>query len=500
MGAKDIAATHPRLGFTHRGPGLGTWWWDLTTNMLAWDEAMHRLFDVPPNTTVDNYEAFLAYVHGDDRASVTALVERAVTAAEDVEATFRIVRTDGEIRIIAARSVVYPDAQGNPARMIGVCWDATAQRRVEEALRTSEARYRGLVESQQDLVFRFDLDERVTFANDAYCAKFGLRREDLLDRPLTHLHPDDRAATTAGIIALLAPPHQGMLENRVITPDGWRWISWSGCAIGDEHGKIVEIQCVGRDVTERRLAEDNLRVSNAELRQSQEQLRLLAQRMVTVREDERRRLGLDLHDGVCQDLTGIALLAGSVRQQVELMRPELAADLERIERYLHGVGDHLRRLARDLRPMILHDLGLEGGVRALVATLSSEATRMEARLSVAVPRLHDSIEIGVYRIVQEALANACRHGAPSEVVVTLSVSDLVCLEVRDDGVGFDPASRNRAHSLGLVSMEERALSLNGHLTVESAPGRGTVVRFECPAVPPVPLRNDAPVVALRGPR
>ena len=132
--------------------------------------------------------------------------------------------------------------------------------------------------------------------------------------------------------------------------------------------------------------------------------------------------------------------------------------------------------------------------------VSSEMTRMEARLPVAVPRLHDSIEIGVYRIVQEALANACRHGAPSEVVVTLSVSDLVCLEVRDDGVGFDPATRSRAHSLGLVSMEERALSLNGHLTVESAPGRGTVVRFECPALSPVPLRDDAPVVALRGPR
>jgi PAS domain S-box-containing protein len=496
MAAKDDAAPPPRFDPDARGPRLGTWWWDIADNTLAWDETMRRLFGVSAHATVADYEAFLAYVHEDDRPGVNALVERALAAAEDYEATFRVVRSDGAIRVIAARGVVYRDDHGKPARMIGVCWDATAQRMADEALRTSEARYRGLVESQQDLLFRFDLEERVTFANDAYCATFGLRREELLGRTLTHLHPDDRAATSAAIAGLLAPPHRGMLESRVITPDGWRWISWSGCAIADEHGTVVEIQCVGRDVTERRVAEGNLQVSNEELRQSQDRLRALAERVVTVREDERRRLGLDLHDGVCQDLIGIALLAGALREQVALTTPEAATHLARIEHYLHGVGEHLRRLAHDLRPMLLHELGLEGSVRSLVATLSTDATRVEACFASAVPRLHDAIEIGVYRIAQEALANACRHGAPSQIVVTLGVTDLVCLEVRDDGVGFDPASRRGVHSLGLVSMEERALSLSGSFTVDSVPGRGTVVRFECPALPPVPLRDDAPVVSL----
>jgi PAS domain S-box-containing protein len=494
MAAKDIATTPPRIDAARSGPGLGTWWWDIANNTLAWDEAMHRLFGVPPEATVADYDAFLAYVHSEDRATVNGLVSRALMVAKDYEATFRVVRSDGEIPIIAARGVVYHDADGKPARMIGVCWDATAQRIADEALRTNEARYRGLVESQQDLLFRFDLEERVTFANDAYCAKFGLRRDEILGQTLTHLHPDDRAATTAAIRDLLVPPHRGMLENRVITPEGRRWISWSGCAIADEHGSVVEIQCVGRDVTERRVAEKNLQASNEGLRQSQERLRALAERVVMVREDERRRLGLDLHDGVCQDLIGIALLAGALRQQVGATTPGAATDLERIEHYLHAVGEHLRRLAHDLRPMLLHELGLEGSVRSLVTTFSSETTKVEARFPTTVPRLHDAIEIGVYRIVQEALANAARHGAPSEVVVTLGVSELVSLEVRDDGVGFDPASRRGVHSLGLVSMEERALSLSGSFAVESAPGRGTIVRFECPVLPPIPLRNEAPVV------
>ncbi len=180
MAAKDIATTPPRIDAARSGPGLGTWWWDIANNTLAWDEAMHRLFGVPPEATVADYDAFLAYVHSEDRATVNGLVSRALMVAKDYEATFRVVRSDGEIPIIAARGVVYHDADGKPARMIGVCWDATAQRIADEALRTNEARYRGLVESQQDLLFRFDLEERVTFANDAYCAKFGLRRDEIL--------------------------------------------------------------------------------------------------------------------------------------------------------------------------------------------------------------------------------------------------------------------------------------------------------------------------------
>lgn len=478
MASDDGAPSPPRLEASPRHSALGTWWWDIPNDTIVWDDAMRRLFGVPAEAVVGPYETVMVRIHDEDRGGVAALVRRALVAG-DYDATFRVVHPDGAIRVIAVRGVVRYGQDGTPARMIGVCWDGTAQRQADEALRQSEARYRGLVESQQDLVFRFDLSERVTFANDAYCATFGLRREDLLGRGLTHLHPDDRDPTTAAISRLLAPPHVGMLETRIRTPLGWRWISWSGCAIGDARGTIVEIQCVGRDVTERRLAEEQLQASNRELHESRERLRLLAQRAVAVREDERRRLGLDLHDGVCQDLVGIAILVGSLRQGSGVPR-DTAAQLERIERYLHGVGEHLRRLAHDLRPMVLHDLGLEESVRSLAVGMSSEGTRVETSFGPGIPRLDDAIEAGVFRIVQEAVTNACRHAAAKVIVVTLEADgDRVRLEVRDDGVGFDPMARRRS-ALGLASMEERALSLAGDLVIESAPGRGTVLQLTCP--------------------
>lgn len=470
-------------GLATRGSGLGAWEWDVPTDVVTWDDGMLILFGMAPNARVPDYAGFLALVVDEDRATVDADVRRCLTTGEDYAATFRVRLADGASRVIMTRGAIYFDHDGRPARVAGVCWDGTAQRHADEALRKSEARYRGLVESQQDLVFRFDLDERVTFANDAYCTTFDLPRDAVLGRGLTHLHPDDRAATTAAILSLLQPPHQGMVETRVRTPRGWRRISWSGCAIDDGHGTIVEIQCVGRDVTERRVAEESLRASNDELRASEDRLRTLAQRATAVREDERRRLGIDLHDGVCQDLVGVALLVGSLQGQ-EAVGPDTRVQLERIERHLLGVGDHLRRLAHDLRPMLLHELGLEGAIGSLATAFSTDATVVRASFGAGVPRLSDAIEIGVYRVVQEAVGNACRHGRPSEVRVTLHVDERVHLEVRDDGVGFDLATRNGVHAFGLVTMEERALALRGRLEIASAPGRGTCVRFECPRTDP----------------
>jgi len=83
ISAEDTVATQRRLQPAPRGAGLGTWWWDIANNTVAWDEAMYRLFGVPPDAAVDDYEAVMAYVHDEDRASVNALVARAIAAAED---------------------------------------------------------------------------------------------------------------------------------------------------------------------------------------------------------------------------------------------------------------------------------------------------------------------------------------------------------------------------------------------------------------------------------
>ncbi len=510
---------------------------------------------------------------------------------------------------VTASAVV--DEHGVVTGARGISRDIQERKASEAALRTSEARYRGLVESQHELVVRMDAAGRFTFVNDAYAAKFGTTRQALLGRPFLELvHPDDHSRISTAMAGMAKPPHRTFIEVRNLTAAGVRWVAWDGGVVVDADGRMVEAQAVGRDVTERRaseealreseerfrsafddaaigmaltridgrtlrvnpalcamlgytepellactiedvvhpedraplevdrtrlndgrapsyraerryrhrdghllwvqvtaslvrdangaplyflgqiqditeqhLAEEARRASIVELRQSEEKLRRLAARQATIREEERKRLGFDLHDDVCQELVGVGILVESLRRKLAPMPAEHAAEFARVVRYLGEVVEHLRLLARELRPFLLRDLGLDGSLRSLADGLSSPTLAVTTDFQTTVPRLDEETEVTVYRIAQEALANAVRHARARTIVIALAAEEGgLRLEVRDDGRGFDPAARPAA-ALGLASMEERALALGGELAIRSAPGAGATITFAWPLEP-----------------
>ncbi len=370
------------------------------------------------------------------------------------------------------------DLQGNAIGFRGISRDVTERQRAERALRESEARYRGLVESQDALIYRADLDGNLTFLNEA-CRRAYRAEQDPLP-PLnfiTFVHPDDVASARAA----LATVAQGGRYHRVSRGrmvGGWRWVEWEVCAITDASGTVTEIQGVGRDVTEQRIADEALQRSLAALREREEQLRQMGVRQAAIREEERKRLGFDLHDGVCQELVGIGILIESARQRG--VSAEAAGTLDKAQTYLRTVGEHLRLLARELRPLQLSDLGLGECLRALALGMATERTSVTVGIPPTIPRLAEETEVAVYRVAQEALANAVRHADARKVSLTLATSNgTLALEIRDDGRGFDRSSLHVA-ALGLVAMEERAAALGGTLSVQSAPGAGTRIRLQCP--------------------
>lgn len=138
------------------------------------------------------------------------------------------------------------------------------RKRTEAQLRHSEELYRGIIESQKDLVVRIDTEGRFTFANDAYCRKFGKEHSELIGSNFQPLvHPDDIERTLKEMEHLYHPPYRASVEQRAQTVDGWRWIVWEDYAIRDDEGNIVEIQGVGRDITEGILARENERKQRA---------------------------------------------------------------------------------------------------------------------------------------------------------------------------------------------------------------------------------------------
>ena len=374
---------------------------------------------------------------------------------------------------------VVPDADGNVVGFRGITRDVTERTEAERALRESEARYRGLIESQEQLIYRSDLEGNLTFINDACRRKYGVMDEPLgALNFLSFVHPDDAEEARWALGALPPGGVRYRRTSRGRTVDGWRWIEWEVCTITDAHGTAVELQGVGHDVTERRAADEALQQSLAALREREEQLRLMALQQVAIREEERKRLSFDLHDGVCQELVGIGILIESARQRGVSSDADPA--LLQAQRYVRQVGEHVRMLARDLRPLQLSDLGLGECLRALAAGLTTDSVQVTAALPAAIPRLGEDTEVAVYRVAQEAVANAVRHADARSITMTVDASNGVLrLEVRDDGRGFDRRRLSTA-ALGLIAMEERAAALGGRLRIDAAPGAGTTVRLECP--------------------
>ena len=421
-------------------------------------------------------------IHPDDVGPVRAQVEAALALGPDTFAgESRYLRPDGGVVWGAYHSTLIRDATGAPRYFISQVIDVTERKVAEEALRDSEARYRSLVQVSQDLIVRMDLTGNLTFVNDAWCAKFARTREEVIGRSVMPRIVDaDQPTARDALAALTRPPHRVRVEIRQLAVDGIRWMEWEGCAIFDDAGRVVELQAIGRDITQEHEVAAALRTSLEELRQSEEKLRLLAQRQVAIREEERKRVGFDLHDGVCQELIGIGILVESARQRYGLLPGESCGELVRVGRYLGEVVEHVRQLAGELRPMLLHDLGLEGSLRSLAVGLSTATTIVQTTFPAPVPRLEEAAEVGVYRIAQEAVTNALRHAGARTVRLGIAIARRrLRLVVRDDGCGFDP-SRRRTTALGLLSMEERALALGGRLEVASAPGRGTTIVLDCP--------------------
>ena len=208
------------------------------------------------------------------------------------------------------------------------------------------------------------------------------------------------------------------------------------------------------------------------------ELRLSRQRIVATREEERRRLRRDLHDGLGPALAGVSLRLSSIRSALPPGSPELAAVIQARSDLKQAMGD-LRRIVNDLRPPVLDQLGLHAAISAIAEQLGGNGTDVTVRFDeeFALDNLPAAVEVAAYRIAQEALTNVQRHARARHCVVRLSGLDALRLEVIDDGQGI-PAGHHAG--VGLASMRERSEEVGGSLVVGPGADSGTSVVADLP--------------------
>jgi PAS domain S-box-containing protein len=382
-------------------------------------------------------------------------------------------------------------------RRVGLAFDdVTEHVQAQTALQEAKEELQQLVESVQAIVWRADpRNGRFTFVSREAEALLGYPVKRWLDEPAfwaDHLHPEDREWATSFHTRALEQARDHAFEFRMIAAGGQ--VVWLRDVVRViAHGGAAR-ECVGVmfNVTSRREAEEDLR-------RSQRQLSDLSAHVEWAREEERRTISREIHDELGQALTALkmdlALLRSKLRVGGAGVAPEVLGErLEGMSKLTEDTIERVRRLARELRPGVLDDLGLE-------AAIEWQAQDFEARSGIAC-RVHSRLgdlklpwplSTAFFRTFQESLTNVARHAHARRVEVFLGhKGNRLTLEVSDNGRGISEEAVAGAKSLGLLGMRERARRLGGQFAISGGLGRGTTVTLSVP-LPDDEIPSQLPV-------
>jgi signal transduction histidine kinase len=274
------------------------------------------------------------------------------------------------------------------------------------------------------------------------------------------------------------------------------WFETIKSPIRDGGGHIIGTVGISRDISERKAAEDEIVASRT-------QLRALSHYLQTVREEERARIARELHDELGQTLTAMKMDLGWLRERLSAEAGVLKPRVERLIGLVDRSVADLQRIASDLRPLMLDELGLVSAMHWLTDTVAAQSD-LNVNLSFDREDLTYGAEVSTaaFRIVQEALTNIVRHSGAHQVTVSAShEGDELRIEIMDDGCGLPPAAASGRLHHGLLGMHERAHMLGGSVSVESLPedggkgAGGTRVRARLPLKPPAVGSDAAPETA-----
>lgn len=366
--------------------------------------------------------------------------------------------------------------------MTALIRDVTEESGLREELNALKQRFQAIFELSPNAIWITE-GETIVFANRACFSLFGARGGDhLLGKSIYELlRPESHVAVRQQVDQALAGNTSATIEERIARLDGsTRDIEIAVAALPD-HGQTT-VQMVITDITQRK-------ADAMALARSQLELRSLSASLAEAREEERRRIARELHDELGQRLSALKMELSTLglAPGYGTQDGRIASMLEMLDETVASV----RRIAADLRPLMLDDLGLNAAIEWLAR---DAARRMGIEVAVRLcendPLIGGRASIALYRMVQEALTNVARHARATDVRIELRPSgDELVLTIKDNGVGFPNPTSRRDGSFGLLGIRERAYMLGGNLELDNPPGGGARITVR------LPIHANAPETA-----
>lgn len=355
--------------------------------------------------------------------------------------------------------------------------------RMAGSLETSSEENRRLaliVKQTGDAILIHDLDGNISFWNPAAERLFGYPQQAILGKSAALLATAGREGELRQNLAAIA--QRRLIENydtQRLTEDGRVIdVSLSAAPLIDPHnGQVIGEICTMRDITERKHA-----IEAERKLEENRQLTHLIQRHI---EDERRSLARELHDELGQYVTAIKTFAVAIGNKTRVKMPDVAAHAQTIAAAADHIYDGMHNIIHQLRPGALDNLGLSETLRDSVAEWQGQHpdVRFSLNFSGKLDSLGETLNINLYRIVQESVTNALRYAQATMLEISLEQQEngTLQLSIKDNGVGMNICNVDQSQHFGLLGMRERTQALHGTFNLDAAPGQGTCITVTVPA-------------------
>lgn len=372
------------------------------------------------------------------------------------------------------------NSKGEPSEFVCLIENKTYFKYIKSEFKDLEERYNNIIQKFEGVSFQCDPEFNFKSISGSNKQLMGFTEHELKEQVgkfYNLVHSDDR---------IIIDDYLTRIKNRAKTPkelviriitkfDTVKWINIDFYNTTDEFGNVLEIRGLLYNVTAQKEAEEELKLSR-------EQFRTLAMYLETAREEEKKRLALEIHDELGHALTALKLELAWVLKKKFLRQEMMFEKVRKMNELIESTIRKVRSISSDLRPSVLDHFGLE-------AALEWQASEFQKRSAVRCKILIDKEQIkidektstAIFRIFQELLTNIAKHAKATRVDVVLEKStSSLTLKVRDNGVGFKLEQAKQSKSLGLLGMKERAYAIGGQLSVSSIVGVGTTVNLIVP--------------------
>ena len=350
----------------------------------------------------------------------------------------------------------------------------------------------------------FDTDLRFLYINEWLARINGLSVEAHLGKTIEEVLKDVAAGVVPQLRHVLEtgePIIEGDVEAETPAhPGESRHYMHNYYPDKSKDGTVVGVSCVVQDITERKRAEEalreshnllerrvqdrtqELRAANKALTLKEKDLRALTGKLIAAQEDERRRIGRELHDDLSQNLAAMAIDAGKLGQLAEATEDRDEEELHKIKEGLMELSEYVHTLSRQLAPTIVEELGIADALHSLCEELEqNEGVLIDFEADGVPTDIPNGHALCIYRVAQEALKNVVKHSRATRTQVHLhSKKGTLRFQVRDNGIGFNMDEAKNRIGFGLQSIEERVWLVDGTVRVETGPGDGTVISVSIP--------------------